>query len=121
MSTLPVICAREDLVDGGRAKRFAIEYDGRSFSAFVIAFEGGVHAWVNNCPHRGTELDWQPGEVFDDSGLYLVCATHGALFEADSGLCVSGPCVGAGLKRVAVSATDDGQVVLQKGRLLNMT
>lgn len=120
MSDRPVICERDALTDGGRAKRFAIEYDGRAFSAFVIAHQGQVHAWVNNCPHRGTELDWLPGEVFDESGLYLVCATHGALFEADTGLCVSGPCVGAALKRVLVSATEEGQVVLQSGRLLNI-
>jgi len=41
------------------------------------------------------ELDWQPGEFFDIAGVYLVCSTHGAIFEPNSGLCVAGPCRGA--------------------------
>ena len=58
-----------------------------------------------------TELDWQPGEFFELSGTYLVCATHGALFDPASGLCVAGPCRGASLARVAVGEGPDGVVV----------
>lgn len=112
----PVICRRESLLDGGGAVTFDIEWDGRRVPGFVVAFDGGVHAWVNVCPHRGTTLDWLPGRVFDASGLYLVCATHGALFEADTGRCVSGPCQGASLRRIGVEVVD-GDVVLGAGRL----
>jgi nitrite reductase/ring-hydroxylating ferredoxin subunit len=112
-----LICRTSDLIDGGIAKRFAVEFDGRTLSAFVISFDGSVFGYVNSCPHRGTELDWQPGEVFDESGIYLVCATHGAIFEADSGLCVGGPCQGAALTKIVVEATAEG-VFLRTGRLL---
>jgi len=41
----------------------------------------------------------------------LVCANHGAYFEADSGYCTFGPCEGATLEAVDV-AVDDGAVYL---------
>jgi nitrite reductase/ring-hydroxylating ferredoxin subunit len=113
-----LICRRDALTDGGLATRFQLEFDGRSLAAFVVAYDGEVFGYVNSCPHRGTELDWQAGEVFDDAGLYLVCATHGALFEPDSGRCVGGPCQGALLPKVAIEVID-GDVFLRTGRLIN--
>jgi nitrite reductase/ring-hydroxylating ferredoxin subunit len=65
-------------------------------------------AFDNVCPHRSTELDWNPGDVFDESGLYLICATHGALFEPESGLCVMGPCIKQRLKKIAVFKDEVG-------------
>ena len=113
-----LICDRAQLVDGGTAVRFSIEFDGRALQAFVVAYGGDVHAYVNRCPHQGTELDWQPGQMFDDSRLYLICATHGALFQPDSGRCVGGPCQGASLARVAVDEVDSG-IYLRAGRLIS--
>ncbi len=113
-----MICRRDVLADGGRAARFAFEFDGRIMHGFVVQFDGEVYAYANSCPHRGTELDWQPGEVFDESGLYLVCATHGALFEADSGKCVGGPCQGASLVKIAVDVIG-GDINLRVGRLIS--
>ncbi|MCE2989427.1 MAG: Rieske (2Fe-2S) protein [Burkholderiales bacterium] len=112
-----VICSRAVLQDAGLAARFVVEFNGRNMDAFAIAYQGKVHAYVNSCPHRGTTLDWEPGQVFDNSGIYLVCATHGALFEPDSGRCVGGPCQGASLTRVQVE-DNAGQVSLVTGRLV---
>jgi nitrite reductase/ring-hydroxylating ferredoxin subunit len=114
------ICERSALQDGGVAARFAFEFDGRTYAGIAYDFGGEVHAVVNSCPHRGTELDWQPGQVFDESGLYLVCATHGALFEPDTGRCVGGPCQGASLKRIAVDVIGN-TVHLRTGRLVATT
>lgn len=112
-----VICSREVLIDSGPAARFVAEFNGRHLDAFAIAYKGEVHAYVNSCPHRGTTLDWEPGQVFDHSGIYLVCATHGALFDPESGRCVGGPCQGASLTRIQV-AENAGQVSLVTGRLV---
>jgi nitrite reductase/ring-hydroxylating ferredoxin subunit len=109
--TEKAICARAALQEGGLAQRFAVLRRGIPVQCFVVAYDGDVHAYVNSCPHRGTELDWQPGEVFDQDGLYFVCATHGAMFEADSGHCSAGPCRGAALVRVPVEIRD-GVVML---------
>jgi nitrite reductase/ring-hydroxylating ferredoxin subunit len=109
-----VICPRSDLLDGkngGKAYRFEILREGRKTPCFAVAFEGSIYAYVNRCPHQGTELDWLPGEVFDDDGLYLICATHGAVFAPDSGLCCGGPCKGSSLVRLDMAEVD-GNVVL---------
>ena len=84
---------------------------GRILPAIAYAFDGQAHAAINICPHRGTSLDWQPGEVFEESGLYLICATHGAMFDPDTGLCIAGPCVGAQLQKLPVQVVD-GRVEL---------
>lgn len=115
-ATERVICRLGDLAEGGCAVKFTIASGepATQIPCFAIAFDGAVHAYVNSCPHRGTELDWQPGEVFEETGLYLMCATHGALFEPDSGLCVAGPCHGARLQSVAIDVCGN-DVVLSDG------
>ena len=112
------VCRRELLPEGGTAVCFGITRQGQEYPAFAIAYDGEVHAYVNVCPHRGTSLDWQPGEVFDESGLYLICATHGAQFEPDTGLCIAGPCQGACLQRIPVTL-EAGHVVLVHDILSN--
>lgn len=114
------VCRREQLADGGKAVRFSIARQGQTLPAFAIAHDGHVHAYVNICPHRGTSLDWQPGEVFDESGLYLICATHGALFAPDTGLCIAGPCQGACLQKIPLKL-DAGNVALEHDMLANFT
>jgi nitrite reductase/ring-hydroxylating ferredoxin subunit len=99
------------LADGGAGVRFQLHRLGGDDTGFAIRSGGTVCAYVNRCPHLGTELDWQPGEFFDFAGLYLVCSTHGALFEPGTGYCVAGPCRGASLERLDVRERD-GRVVL---------
>ena len=100
-----LICSATDLVDGGRGVRF--EAGGQP--AFVVRHEGRCRAFFNRCAHVPTELDWQSGEFFDSSRLYLICATHGALYDPVSGECLGGRCNGKGLEAVQVIERD-GQV-----------
>jgi len=96
------LCAAEVLVDGGAGVRFAVRFGSREISAFVIRYDGAVHGYLNQCAHVPMELDWQEGQFFDSAGLYLMCATHGATYAPDTGLCVSGPCRGATLAKLRV-------------------
>ena len=107
-----VICASAELADGGPGVRFDLE-PARNYVpvGFVVRFCGVPRAYRNFCPHAGSELDWNPGEFFDESGLYLICSTHGALFEPGTGKCVAGPCRGASLEPLGV-AERDGHVIL---------
>jgi nitrite reductase/ring-hydroxylating ferredoxin subunit len=114
-----LICASEALAEGGRGVRFALRAPGGVREGFAIRSCGAVRAYVNRCPHLGTELDWQPGEFFDVAGLYLVCSTHGAMFEPGTGYCVAGPCRGASLERVDVRESD-GRVLLVGDAAINM-
>lgn len=79
----------------------------------VLLYRSGetVRAVVNRCPHVGTPLDMSPGNVFTLDGRYLICATHGALFDPSDGRCVSGPCRNKALESLPVSVRD-GQVWL---------
>lgn len=105
------VCASTEVIEGGPGLRFTLERRGVSEPAFIVRFRGQVHAYLNRCGHVPVELDWQHGEFFDSSGLYLICATHGALYAPDSGRCLGGRCNGKGLVPVAV-AEHDGWVVL---------
>ena len=111
--TWRTVCPSDALVEGGDGVRFEARVQGGVEPAFVVRFDGGVHAYVNRCRHIPVELDWQPGRFFDDSGLYLVCSVHGALYDAQNGLCVSGPCRGRSL--VALPAREsDGSVQVEQ-------
>lgn len=108
-----LICASSEVKDAARGARFDVQRHGRATAAFVIRYQGAVQAFINSCPHAGTELDWNPAEFFDDTGLYLVCATHGAIFVPDSGACVGGPCRGQRLARVSILERDGSIYLLE--------
>jgi nitrite reductase/ring-hydroxylating ferredoxin subunit len=103
-----LICASAELPEGGSGVRFEVERKGRSEAAFVVRFDGMPRAYFNRCAHVPVELDWQPGVFFDADGLYLICATHGAMYDPQSGACAGGPCRGQGLHPVAVREADGG-------------
>lgn len=103
-----LICASTDLTDGGKGVRFEVPTGSGPQSAFVIRHGGRIFGYLNRCAHIGIELDWQPGEFFDDSGLYLVCTTHGATYLPDSGKCIAGPCRGARLIQLDVFEQNGG-------------
>lgn len=69
----------------------------------VIRYGGQLHAFKNLCRHQPLPLDYGDGDFTDREGRYLVCRNHGALFEPDSGMCVSGPCSGAKLFQYPVT------------------
>jgi nitrite reductase/ring-hydroxylating ferredoxin subunit len=91
--------------------RFEVERHGKPRPAFAVRVEGLVRAYENVCAHQSVELDWMPGEFFDEERWHLICATHGALYEPADGRCVAGPCLGARLVPLAV-VERDGQVLL---------
>lgn len=97
-----MICDAAALEDGGRGVRFQVDWYGQAESAFVVRFRGRVHGFLNRCAHIPVELDWQEGDFFDSEARYLICATHGALYEPGSGVCVLGPCRGRKLVPVRV-------------------
>ena len=99
---LRLICSSQEVAEAGQGFRFTISRYGRETPAFVIRFRGQVRAYLNECGHVPAQLDWQPGEFFDHSKLYLVCAMHGALFAPENGRCLMGRCAGKGLESIVV-------------------
>ncbi|MEJ7805327.1 MAG: Rieske 2Fe-2S domain-containing protein [Telluria sp.] len=95
-------CASSAVLEGGRGVRFDVLAFGDKATGFVVRYGGTVYAYLNRCAHVPIELDWAKGEFFESSGLYLMCATHGAIYVPDSGYCAGGPCKGGRLRPIAV-------------------
>ncbi|MBU0725490.1 MAG: Rieske (2Fe-2S) protein [Alphaproteobacteria bacterium] len=104
MST--VLCPLESVEDGA-SKGFSV--DGKDI--FIVRQGGQVFGYVNACPHIFASLEFMPDEFLDDSGEFIVCATHGALFRIEDGECIAGPCKGDMLTPVPVSVRD-GEIQL---------
>ncbi len=101
IDTWIALCNAADLTDGGLAVPFDVQYAGQTCRAFAVRFEGEPHAYLNRCSHVAMELDFQPNRVFDASGQWLMCASHGAEYKPDTGECATGPCRG-GLVKIAL-------------------
>ncbi len=72
----------------------------------VASDADGLVAYVNDCPHARTPLDWQAGQFLTADRTHILCATHGAEFRIHDGLCVRGPCPGARLVPVPLAVRD---------------
>ena len=99
------IAAVEDIDDGG-ARGAVLELDDGPRPVILTRLGDAVCVFLNSCPHTGVRLDWKPEQFLDITESLLQCATHGALFELDSGYCVAGPCAGQHLVRIAVDVRD---------------
>jgi nitrite reductase/ring-hydroxylating ferredoxin subunit len=108
MSETVDLCASAELKEGGLAVSFDVVYRGETCRAFAVRFEGRAHAYLNRCTHVPMEMDYQPNRFFDDSGQWLLCATHGAAYSPGTGACAGGPCTDNLVKVTLHEA--DGQV-----------
>lgn len=103
-----LICRSEQLPEAGEGIRFELAWQGETEPAFLVRWRGQVRAYLNRCGHIPVELDYQPGRFFDFSYQYLVCATHGALYDPATGVCAGGRCNGVGLVPIPVTERDGG-------------
>ena len=100
------ICNASELEEGGKGVRFPLTAGGEDTTGFVVRYGGTVYGYLNRCAHVPIELDWAEGEFFESSGLYLMCSTHGAIYEPETGRCAGGPCRGGRLRPLAVIERD---------------
>ena len=100
------ICDSTEVEEGGKGFRFPLLAGGGEATGFVVRYDGVAHAYLNRCAHVPVELDWTPGEFFEGSGLYIMCATHGAIYQPETGYCSGGPCRGSRLRKIEVSESD---------------
>jgi nitrite reductase/ring-hydroxylating ferredoxin subunit len=62
-----------------------------------------VSAFSNLCPHARWPLDTFDGRFLFTPEGDLICAAHGAIFDALTGKCLGGPGTGAGLTQVPLT------------------
>lgn len=105
---------RDSEIEDGEAKGFVVPNPNPNAKfgqrIFVVRWENQLKAYLNSCPHIGMPLDWTPDKFFAADDRHLICATHGALFLPEDGLCVVGPCYGESLEKIEI-AVEDGWIV----------
>jgi nitrite reductase/ring-hydroxylating ferredoxin subunit len=75
----------------GESKKFLLPIRGADEECFLINYDGKFHAYVNRCRHVPIAMDWVDNQFFAEQGRYLMCQTHNAYYQPDSGECVAGP------------------------------
>jgi len=83
-----------DQIADGAARGFVLQMRAGRFHGFVVRRGGEAFGYVDRCPHMGVPLAQRLDDYLTDSGEWIACSWHGALFEVDSGTCVGGPCTG---------------------------
>ena len=91
------LCSSEAVQERSTGFPFKVSRGGRLWPGFVIRFEGKIKAYLNVCAHVGLRLEEGSGQFFSRDSQHLICTSHGATYEPDSGLCIDGPCVGLSL------------------------
>ena len=117
-----VICRLSDIDDPG-ARGFTMGRGDWPLRGFVVRVGAAAHAYVNSCPHARHPLNLGPNRFLTPGGELILCSSHGALFEKQTGYCVAGPCMGQSLVRVPlrieagiVMLADDVDVEALAGR-----
>ena len=105
-----ILCHLEDIEDGGSAG-FTSQVDGKLLMLLAVRKGKDVFVYVNSCPHIGVPLDFHAGKFLSRDQEHIICSTHGALFQIENGLCVSGPCRKAYLKPVVVSVEESSVLI----------
>ena len=82
------LCPLADLRDGVPRGLTAATGDG-PLEVVVMRRGGGLIAYRNRCPHRGTPLDWAPDRFLSPDRRHFQCSTHGARFRIADGYCVA--------------------------------
>jgi nitrite reductase/ring-hydroxylating ferredoxin subunit len=80
---------------------------------FVVRRAGALFAYWDACPHYGdTPMAWRAGEYLNAARDRIVCASHGAEFDIETGLCTKGAALGKCLTRAPVWTNAHGELVL---------
>lgn len=105
------LVARVGELEPGSVKKFWLICRQYRIDAFLINYRGDFRAYVNRCRHMTTPLDFVRYQFFTDDGRHLICMTHGALYDPETGMCVDGPCKGQALYPLPVRIEGDEVLV----------
>ncbi len=111
MPTREIVVAKADSITDGETLKFRFKEGKQTREGFIVGHAGELFAYRNECRHIPVSLDWVENRFFSRDGRYLQCATHGALYEPATGLCIDGPPAGCRLRTLDV-AVRDGDIVV---------
>ena len=99
------LCTLEGLADPG-TKNVVLGEAPDELDIVIVQERGVRHAFINSCPHEHIPLETFPNHFLTEDKKHLLCSGHGARFVLASGECVSGPCLGKSLTRLAIEERD---------------
>jgi len=112
-SRAEILCRFDELREG-EARGFG-PFDGSRARAFIVRWHGRLFAYWDACPHYGdTPMAWRTNAYLNAAGDRIVCASHGAEFEIETGRCVFGAALGKSLTPAPIEATQEGAVVFNR-------
>ena len=105
------ICHLDELADGA-ARGFDPLAHGQD-TLFIVRQGSALRAFKNDCPHwPGSPMAWRKDAYLTADGAHIACSGHGAKFDINTGLCLSGPCVGESLQALALQIDETGGVYI---------
>lgn len=113
MNEQEIAVGRLDEIGDPGCREFTIGDGDWPFRGFVVRKGDAVYAYQNVCVHVGHPLNWTPDRFLTKDGTALICASHGATYEIETGYCYAGPGNGRSLRKV--DAWISGGVVYVRG------
>ena len=99
---MTILC-RAEAIGEGEARAFA-PFAGSRAKMFVVRRRGRLHAYWDACPHYGdTPMAWRTNAYLNSARDRIVCASHGAEFDIETGVCVKGAALGKCLRKAPVT------------------
>jgi nitrite reductase/ring-hydroxylating ferredoxin subunit len=89
------------------SREFAVFAGAGPLRGFLVRKGDQIFAYVNRCPHAGQPLNRSPEGFLDASNQLIMCRSHGAMFDIETGLCVAGICSGQALQSLPVRVIED--------------
>lgn len=107
MTVAAQICVGSlDEIDDPGCREFRIGDGDWPFKGFLVRQGEHIFAYQNHCAHAGHPLNWNPDSFLTPDGKRIICASHGAEYEIETGVCVSAFCRGKRLRSVAAEIRD---------------
>tara|TARA_B100000767_G_scaffold264728_1_gene279981 strand:+ start:761 stop:1099 length:339 start_codon:yes stop_codon:yes gene_type:complete len=106
-----VVIKKEDFIRDPSTVKFKFLEGGKEYPGFIALFDKKYYAYKNKCQHLPVEIDWDNNEFFEEEEKFIVCATHGALYDPTTGKCLMGPCVGKSLEILSIQIKADELII----------
>ena len=96
-----------DAMAHGETRTFDFPRNGRTAQGFLIRHHVRFFSYLNQCCHWPVQLDMGDNDFYYAAADRIICKTHGAAYQPDTGYCDFGPCVRASLEAYPVQVFDN--------------
>ncbi|MBI1823747.1 MAG: Rieske (2Fe-2S) protein [Nitrospirae bacterium] len=97
MSERELLIVSTEAILPSHSFKFTFDLNEKKCEGFVINEKGHYYGYINRCRHMGITLDWDTNEFYTPGKSELICKTHGATYQPETGECTGGPCKGKSL------------------------